>query len=77
MTPCSQDGRYPHGVPDDKLWTAAELERLTPDERQRVIDDGVVTDLDQLSPEFVARVRARGRALIERHGLVAPQGDGG
>ena len=62
---------------DDKVWTAAELERMTPDERHRIVNEGVVTDLGQLSPEFVARVRAKGRALVEERGLVAPQGDGG
>lgn len=62
---------------DDKVWTAAELERLTPDERHRIVDEGVVTDLGQLPPEFVARVLAKGRALVEERGLVAPQGDGG
>ncbi|MGQ0521418.1 MAG: hypothetical protein ACT4PX_09755 [Actinomycetota bacterium] len=61
---------------DDKVWTAAELERLTPDERHRVINEGVVTDLERLSPEFLARVRAKGRALLEQRGLVSPKGDG-
>ncbi len=62
---------------DDKVWTAAELERLTPDERHRVVNEGVVTDLDQLSPEFVARVRSKGKALLTKRGLIAPQVDGG
>ena len=62
---------------DDKLWTAAELERLTPDERLRVFNEGIVTDLDQLSPEFLNRVRAKGSALLVERGLVAPQADGG
>lgn len=62
---------------DDKVWTADELEQLTPDERHRVINDGVVADMEQLSPEFRARVRAKGRALLEQRGVVAPQGDGG
>ena len=61
---------------DDKLWTAAELERLTPDERHRVFNEGIVTDLDQLSPEFLDRVRAKGSALLVERGLVAPQADG-
>jgi len=64
-------------VTDDKLWTASELERLTPDERHRVIDEGVVTDLELLPPDLLARVRAKGRALLEERGLVAPHGDGG
>lgn len=62
---------------DEKLWTAAELEQLTPDERHRVINEGVITDLDQLSPEFLARVRSKGRALLAERGLVTPQADGG
>ncbi len=64
-------------VIDDKVWTAAELEQLTPDERHRVFNEGIVTDLDQLSPEFLDRVRARGRVLLAERGLVAPQPDGG
>lgn len=62
---------------DDRIWTAAELERLTPDERHRVINEGIVTDLDQLSPEFLARVRAKGRTLLEERGLIAPRSDCG
>ena len=50
---------------EDKVLTAAELERMTPDERQRVLDDRVVTDLADVSPDFLARVRAKGRALLE------------
>ena len=62
---------------DDKLWTAAELEQLSPDERHRVFNEGIVTDLDQLSPEFLGRVRAKGWALLAERGLVSPQADGG
>lgn len=62
---------------DEKLWTAAELETLTPEERQRLFDERVVTDLSQVSPEFLAKVRAKGRALLEEHGVVARQTDGG
>jgi hypothetical protein len=39
--------------------TAAELERMTPAERQEHFDASVVTDLSQVRPEFLARVRAR------------------
>lgn len=61
---------------DDRIWTAAELERLTPDERQRLLNERVVTDLSKVSPEFLAKVRAKGRVLLEERGLVARQGDG-
>lgn len=62
---------------EDKVWGAAELERLTPDERHRVINEGIVTDLEELPPDFLARVRAKGRALMEDRGHVAPHSDGG
>jgi len=61
---------------DDKLWTAAELEQLTPDERHRVFNEGIVTDLEKLSPEFLDRVRAKGWALLAERGLVSPQAGG-
>lgn len=64
-------------MPSEKVWTAAELEQLTPDERYRVFNESIVSDLDQLSPEFRDRVRSRGRALLEERGLVAPQADAG
>jgi hypothetical protein len=62
---------------DDRIWTAAELEQMTPDERKRLLDERVVTDLSTVSPEFLARVRAKGRALLEERGIVARPGDGG
>ena len=61
---------------DDRIWTAVELERLTPDERQRLLDERVVTDLSELPPAFVAKVRAKGRALLEARGDIARH-DGG
>lgn len=61
---------------DDKVWTAAELEKLTPDERHRLIQQGFVTDLASVSPEFLARARSKGRALLEERGIIARQGDG-
>ncbi len=46
-----------------KVWTAAELEQMTPAERQAIFDASIVTDLDQVPPEFLAR---RVRSRIER-----------
>jgi hypothetical protein len=59
---------------DERIWTAAELEVLTPDERDRIVKEGIVTDLSQLPPEFVAHVRAKGRALLEERGIVTTDG---
>lgn len=60
---------------DDHLWTAAELERLSPEERQRIFDERIVTDLSTLPPEFVERIRAKAREIAIEHGLL-PAEDG-
>jgi hypothetical protein len=61
---------------DDRIWTAAELELLTPDERHRVVAEGFVTDLSTLPPEFVARIRETGRRLLEERGVISRTVDG-
>jgi hypothetical protein len=61
-------------MPDDKLWTAAELEQLSPDERDRIIKAGTITDLSQVPAEFLARARAKGRALLEERGVIPIDG---
>lgn len=43
---------------DSKLWTAEELERLSPAERNEIIRAGIVTDLEDVPPAFLDRVRA-------------------
>lgn len=43
---------------DSKLWTAEELERLSPAERNEIIRAGIVSDLDDVPPAFLDRVRA-------------------
>lgn len=52
-------------VDSDRIWTAAELEQLSPDVRHKVSNDRVAVDLTEVSPEFAERARARGRALLE------------
>ena len=47
-----------------KVWTAAELEQMSPTERKAIFDASIVTDLDQVPPEFLARVRARVEKII-------------
>jgi len=58
----------------DHLWTVEELEQMTPDERHRIISEGIVTDLSQVDPAFLKRVRAHARALLEERGLLPPDG---
>ena len=43
--------------------TVAELERMTPAERQAHFDDSVVTDLSQVPAEYLEVIRAR---LLQR-----------
>lgn len=39
--------------------TAADLEQMTPDERQAAFEDSVITDLHSVPADFLARVRSR------------------
>ncbi|MCP5026825.1 MAG: hypothetical protein GY929_11135 [Actinomycetia bacterium] len=42
-----------------KIWTAAELEQMTPSERHAIFQASIVTDLDQAPQELLARARAK------------------
>ena len=48
----------------DRTWTAEELERLTPDERDRVIREGFVTDPAKIPADIIDRVRQKADARI-------------
>jgi hypothetical protein len=54
----------------DRVWTAAELEQMTPDERAALIRERVVTDADQADAGLVERARSRGRDLLEARGAL-------
>lgn len=62
------------GMADHRTWTAEELEQLSPDERDRIVKAGTVTDLSELPEKFVARAREKGRALLEERGVIASDG---
>jgi hypothetical protein len=52
-----------------RIWTAAELERMSPAEQDAIFQASLVRDLDDVPPEFLDRVRAnvnRRIADIER-----------
>lgn len=42
-----------------KIWTAAELDEMTPAERQALFDQSIVRDLDEVPTEFLERIRAK------------------
>ena len=48
-----------------RIWTAAELEQMTPAQRRSLFESSIVTDLDQAPAELVERTRARVESLIE------------
>jgi len=45
-----------------KIWTAQELEQMTPAEQQRLFDESIVRDLDEVPPEFLERIRSKVRS---------------
>ncbi len=49
---------------DQKVWTAAELEKLSPAERHALFDASVVTDLHQAPQDLLERTRTRIRQRI-------------
>lgn len=55
---------------DDKLWTAGELEEMTPNERHELLHQRADTDLSDVAPEFAVRARAKGRALLDARGAL-------
>jgi hypothetical protein len=48
-----------------KVWTVAELEVMTPQERHQIFEGGIIRNLDEVPPSFLAKVRARTLARIE------------
>lgn len=58
---------------DEKMWTAAELEELSPNDRHKLLNERVATDLSDVSPEFLARARSKGRSLLEAREVLGPR----
>ena len=48
-----------------KVWTAAELEQMSPAEQDELFEKSVVTDFSQVPPEFLAKVRQRAQQRVE------------
>ena len=55
-----------------KVWTAAELESLTPAERHDLFEASIVTDLDQAPPALLARARASVERLMAEADTAQP-----
>ena len=52
-----------------EIYTVDEVERLTPDERQRLVNERTSTDLSDVPDEFLTRARSDGRRLLVERGL--------
>lgn len=52
------------GLMAQKIWTAEELERMTPAEQDAIFNDSIVRNLDDVPNEFLARVQARFEAHL-------------
>ena len=50
--------------------SAAEMERMTPDERALAVRRRQLHSLDQLDPKFRDRVEETGRKLLKERGLL-------
>ena len=58
-----------------KIWTAAELDLMTPAERDRIFRESIVGDPDndpRVRPEFLAKVRARVQGRIDAESADPP-----
>ena len=48
----------------DKIWTAEELEAMTPAEQDALFESSLTTDLSNLPESFLERIRQRMRSRI-------------
>jgi len=60
---------YGMSMDTSKIWSAEELEKMSPNERQSIVRAGFETDLSKVSPELLERTKRR----IEAH-ISADQG---
>jgi len=51
-------------VAGDRIWTASELEAMTPNERDEIIRSGFISDPSKVPAHLVARARRRADAHI-------------
>ncbi len=58
---------------ENRIWTAEELEQLSPNERRDVVRAGFVKDLSQVAPELVERSRAKARERMAAADETAPR----
>ena len=60
----SQAAATVSGMAERRVWTAAELENMSPNERRDIVRGGFETDLSKVSPELLERARRKVEARI-------------
>ena len=60
----------PKDITGHPVLTAEDLDRMTPQERQAAFDARVVTDLEELPAEYMAKLQARAAALAAQREAV-------
>ena len=53
-----------------EIRTVTEMERLTPDQRQELVNERTSTDLSDVPDDLVDRARADGRRLLVERGVI-------
>lgn len=67
--PTVAPGNYDDDMSEPKIWTADELEKLSPNERRDVVRAGFESDLSNVSSDLLERARRK----IEAH-IAATEG---
>ena len=57
----------------ERVITVAEMEKLSPNARARLVQESCRDSLDGLNPEFRTRVEAKGRKILKDYGLLDPE----
>lgn len=52
-----------------RIITAAEMDKMTPQQRHDAVVAGIVTDLDELNPAFRERIVRRGQEIARSLGI--------
>jgi hypothetical protein len=53
-----------------EIRTVRDVEGLTPDQRQQLVNERTSTDLSDVPADFVDRARADGRRLLVKRGVI-------
>ena len=53
-----------------EIRTVTEVEGLTPDQRQQLVNERTSTDLSDVPEDFVERARTDGRRLLAARGVI-------